>query len=94
MNFEKMTVKTREGFERANELASGMGNPELTAEHVLLALIDQDGGVASDLLQESKGFAAGSRKRFRSCPRRAGPRSTFPRIFGSSWTTLSGQRSR
>jgi ATP-dependent Clp protease ATP-binding subunit ClpB len=45
-----MTVKTREGLERAHEIARGMGNPELTPEHVFLALLDQEDGTVGALL--------------------------------------------
>ncbi len=50
MNIERLTVKTREAVQRAQEIAQGMGHPELRPEHVALALIDQDGGTVSSIL--------------------------------------------
>ncbi|MHC4597722.1 MAG: ATP-dependent chaperone ClpB [Planctomycetota bacterium] len=50
MNFERFTVKTREALERAQEIARGLGNPELGPEHLALALLDQEGSIVADLL--------------------------------------------
>ena len=38
MNFNKLTVKAQEAVAEAQNLARGAGNPELTPEHLLLAL--------------------------------------------------------
>ena len=48
-----MTTKSQEAFREAVDLASRRGNPELQPEHLLLAMIDQDGGVARPLLQKA-----------------------------------------
>jgi ATP-dependent Clp protease ATP-binding subunit ClpB len=47
-----MTTKSQEAFREAVDAASRRGNPELQPEHLLLAMIDQDGGVARPLLQK------------------------------------------
>ncbi len=49
---EKMTVKTQEALAAANELASSHANGAIEAEHLLLALIDQEGGLVPALLQK------------------------------------------
>jgi ATP-dependent Clp protease ATP-binding subunit ClpB len=53
MRPERMTTKSREAFQSALERASRFGNPELQPEHLLAAMLDQDGGVAAPLLQKA-----------------------------------------
>jgi ATP-dependent Clp protease ATP-binding subunit ClpB len=48
-----MTTKSQEAFRDAVDLASRRGNPELMPEHLLLALLSQEGGVAGPLLQKA-----------------------------------------
>ena len=42
MDFNKLTIKSQEAIAAAQEAARRRGNPELTAEHLLLALLDQE----------------------------------------------------
>src|SRR2546426_215948 len=42
MDFNKLTLKSQEAVAAAQELARGMGNPELYPEHLLLGLLDQE----------------------------------------------------
>jgi ATP-dependent Clp protease ATP-binding subunit ClpB len=53
MRPDRMTTKSREAFQDAIERASRLGNPELYPEHLLAAMLDQEGGVASPLLQKA-----------------------------------------
>jgi ATP-dependent Clp protease ATP-binding subunit ClpB len=53
MRPERMTTKSREAFQDAIDRASRFGNPELQPEHLLAAMIDQEGGVAAPLLQKA-----------------------------------------
>jgi ATP-dependent Clp protease ATP-binding subunit ClpB len=48
-----MTTKSREAFQDAAGRASRFGNPELQPEHLLQAMLDQEGGVAAPLLQKA-----------------------------------------
>ncbi len=50
MNFNKLTVKAQEAVAEAQNLARGAGNPEVTAEHLLIALLRQDGGIVVPVL--------------------------------------------
>ena len=50
MNQNKLTVKAQEAIGEAQSLASAAGNPEITAEHLLLALIRQDEGIVQPIL--------------------------------------------
>jgi len=52
MNFNKLTVKAQEALVEAQNLARGAGNPELTPEHLLLALVRQEGGIVSPILNK------------------------------------------
>ena len=52
MNFNKLTVKAQEAVVDAQNLARGAGNPELTPEHLLLALVRQEGGIVGPILNK------------------------------------------
>ena len=51
MNYDQLTVKSREAIGEAQQLAAKMNQPELTGLHLLSAMIDQQGGITSALLQ-------------------------------------------
>jgi ATP-dependent Clp protease ATP-binding subunit ClpB len=48
-----MTTKAQEAVRTAVDLASRRGNPELYPEHLVQAIVDQDGGVGGPLLQKA-----------------------------------------
>ena len=52
MRLDKLTIKTREALVTAQELAARTGQPELQPEHILLALLSQDGGSTAPLLKK------------------------------------------
>jgi ATP-dependent Clp protease ATP-binding subunit ClpB len=52
MNFNKLTVKAQEAIAEAQNLARGAGNPELAPEHLLLALLRQEGGIVGPILNK------------------------------------------
>ncbi|MGZ8851078.1 MAG: ATP-dependent chaperone ClpB, partial [Thermoanaerobaculia bacterium] len=53
MNFNKLTVKAQEAVAEAQNLARGAGNPEVTPEHLLLALLREEGhGIAASILNK------------------------------------------
>jgi ATP-dependent Clp protease ATP-binding subunit ClpB len=53
MRTDKLTIKAQEALADARDLAAGKGHPEVTAEHVLATLLDQEGGVVSRLVQRA-----------------------------------------
>ncbi len=53
MRPERMTTKSQEALRDAIEQAARFGNPDVTPEHILGAMLDQDGGVAAPLLQKA-----------------------------------------
>jgi ATP-dependent Clp protease ATP-binding subunit ClpB len=48
-----MTTKAQEAVRAAVDIASRRGNPELYPEHLLHALVDQDGGISGPLLTKA-----------------------------------------
>ncbi len=42
MDFTKLTLKSQEAVAAAQELARRAGNPELTPDHLIVALLDQE----------------------------------------------------
>jgi len=53
MDFQKLTIKAQEAFASAQGDAITRGNPELTPDHLLLALIDQQDSVAARVLEKA-----------------------------------------
>jgi ATP-dependent Clp protease ATP-binding subunit ClpB len=53
MDFQKLTIKAQEAFASAQGDALTRGNPELTPDHLLVALLDQEGGVAPRILEKA-----------------------------------------
>jgi ATP-dependent Clp protease ATP-binding subunit ClpB len=53
INFNKMTIKAQEAVQAALELAEQNNNQQLMPEHLLLALIDQEEGMTTPLLQKA-----------------------------------------
>src|ERR1700694_3857355 len=52
MNFNKLTVKAQEAVVEAQNLDRDAGNPEVTPEHLLVALLRQEGGIVSPILNK------------------------------------------
>jgi ATP-dependent Clp protease ATP-binding subunit ClpB len=51
IRWDKLTVKAQEAVQRANDLASEHGNPELQPVHILAALLDDHEGIVGPLLE-------------------------------------------
>ena len=52
IRWDKFTVKAQESVQRANELASEHGNPELLPVHLLAALVEDREGIVSPVLEK------------------------------------------
>src|SRR3954468_17162454 len=50
--FEKLTVKAQEAVQRAQELASEAGNPQMEPVHLLAALLDESEGIVRPVLEK------------------------------------------
>jgi ATP-dependent Clp protease ATP-binding subunit ClpB len=83
MRPERMTTKSREAFQDAVDRAGRFGNPELQPEHLLAAMLDQDGGVAAPLFQKAGGDVAALRESV------AKKIQGFPKVSGGAEPGLS-----
>ena len=52
IRWDKFTVKAQEAVQRANELASEHGNPEMAPLHLLAALIEDKEGIVTPVLEK------------------------------------------
>ncbi|MBW1870977.1 MAG: AAA family ATPase [Deltaproteobacteria bacterium] len=52
MRMDKFTVKSQEALTQAQRLGQSMRHQELTPEHLLVALIEQEGGIVVPILQK------------------------------------------
>jgi len=52
IRWDKFTVKAQEAVQRANELASEHGNPELAPAHLLAALVEDHEGIVAPVLEK------------------------------------------
>src|SRR5882724_9720334 len=52
IRWDKFTVKAQEAVQRANELASEHGNPELLPVHLLAALVEDKEGIVAPVLEK------------------------------------------
>jgi ATP-dependent Clp protease ATP-binding subunit ClpB len=73
MDFSKLTIKAQEAFTSAQGDAISRGNPELTPDHLLSALLDQESGVAGRILEKAGAnpgeVRAATEQRLASLPR-------------------------
>ncbi|MGO9302826.1 MAG: ATP-dependent chaperone ClpB [Candidatus Korobacteraceae bacterium] len=51
IRWDKLTVKAQEAMQRANDLASEHGNPEVQPVHILTALVEDHEGIVAPLLE-------------------------------------------
>jgi ATP-dependent Clp protease ATP-binding subunit ClpB len=52
IRWDKFTVKAQEAIQRANELASEHGNPEMAPSHLLAALVEDKEGIVAPVLEK------------------------------------------
>ena len=53
MNFQKYTQKSLEALKNAQTLMASKGNSQMTEEHLMLALLEQNEGIAFDLVKRA-----------------------------------------
>src|SRR5262245_16906499 len=54
MEFNRFTEKLQEGFRSAQALATKRGHQQVDVEHLLVALLSQDGGLMQSLLTKAE----------------------------------------
>ncbi len=52
MQADKFTIKSQEAIQAAQQLAHERGNPEITPEHLLMVLLEQEGSIVVPVLQK------------------------------------------
>jgi ATP-dependent Clp protease ATP-binding subunit ClpB len=80
-----MTIKSQEALRAAVDLASRRGNPELLPEHLLLATLRQDGGIAGPLVQKAGASPEALAKAFED------RLESFPKVTGGAEPSLSSR---
>jgi ATP-dependent Clp protease ATP-binding subunit ClpB len=83
MRPDRMTTKSREAFQDAIDRAARLGNPELYPEHLLMTMLDQEGGVAAPLIQKAGADVSALRDAV------AHKVEGFPRVTGGAEPGLS-----
>ena len=83
MRPDRMTTKSQEAFRAAADIASRRGNPEMLPEHLIGAMLAQDGGIALPLFQKAGGDPEGLQRRVDAHIEK------LPRVSGGSEPTLS-----
>ncbi|MEA2478404.1 MAG: ATP-dependent Clp protease ATP-binding subunit ClpB, partial [Thermoleophilaceae bacterium] len=63
MRPDRFTHKTQEALAAAQRLAATRGNPQVTAHHVLVSLLEQEGGIVAPVLRGAGADAEGVRRR-------------------------------
>ncbi len=73
IRWDKFTVKAQEAVQRANELASEHGNPELLPMHLLAALLEDKEGIVPPVLEKigigPQAVLSESTARSKNCPK-------------------------
>jgi ATP-dependent Clp protease ATP-binding subunit ClpB len=78
MRQDRLTNKSREAIQEAIDQASRKGNPEVYPEHLLVAMLDQEGGVATPLIQKAGADPVALRQRLDK------ELETYPRASGGT----------
>jgi ATP-dependent Clp protease ATP-binding subunit ClpB len=63
MRPDRFTIKTQEALTAAQRIAIARGNPQVTAHHVLAALLEQEGGIVAPILRKANADLEGVRRR-------------------------------
>jgi ATP-dependent Clp protease ATP-binding subunit ClpB len=88
MDFNRFTEKLQEGLRSAQSLASRQGQQQLEVEHVLVALLEQEGGLAPSILAKAGLKLETVHRQFSQqldkLPRVSGPAAGVDQVFISS----------
>src|SRR5919107_140394 len=63
MRPDRFTIKTQEALTAAQRIALARGNPQVTPQHLLVALLEQEGGIVAPILRKANADAEGVRRR-------------------------------
>jgi ATP-dependent Clp protease ATP-binding subunit ClpB len=85
MNIQKYTEKAQEAIVGAQTLADREGHPEITPEHLLLTLIEQQGGIVPEILRKLNADPSAVAAEIRA------ELGKTPAVHGGSQPTLSAR---
>src|SRR4051812_47243869 len=88
MNIQKYTQKAQEAVAESQQLADREGHPEITPEHVLLSLVEQEAGIVPSILTKLNVQPAAVANEVRA------ELGKNPRAHGGSQPTLSARLRR
>ena len=83
MKIEQFTDKAREALSEANELAKQYNHSQIEVEHLLAALLAQEGGVVQQIIQKAGGNLAAAQRVVNAELER------MPRVYGGSEPGIS-----
>src|SRR5215471_3935362 len=83
MKIEQFTDKAREAISEANELAKQYNHSQIEAEHLLAALLAQEGGVVQQIIQKVGGNLATAQRMVNA------DLEHLPRVYGGSEPGIS-----
>src|SRR3954451_21346455 len=63
MHADRFTIKSQEAFAAAQRIAQARRNPQVTPHHLLIALLEQDGGIVVPVLERAGADAESVRRR-------------------------------
>jgi ATP-dependent Clp protease ATP-binding subunit ClpB len=85
MKIEQFTEKARQAVSEANELAKQYNNSQIEVEHLLAALLSQEGGVVQQVIQKAGGDLAMTQRKVTEDIER------LPRAYGGSEPSISSR---
>jgi ATP-dependent Clp protease ATP-binding subunit ClpB len=85
MRMDRLTQKSQEALRDAVDRASRRGNPEVLPEHVLVAALSQEGGIAGPLVQKAGAQTAELTKAFEDRV------ESLPKVTGGAEPSLSSR---
>ena len=85
MRLDKLTVKSQEGLQKAQETARSHNHQELKPEHLLLALVEQEGGTVPTILRGLEVDLSRLSRDLQEALKR------LPRVHGGSGDIYAGQ---
>src|SRR5260370_42581142 len=88
MKIEQFTDKAREALSEANELAKQYNHSQIEVEHLLAALLVQEGGGVQQIIQKAGGNLAAAQRMVNAELER------MPRVYGGSEPGISPRRGR
>jgi ATP-dependent Clp protease ATP-binding subunit ClpB len=85
MDANRLTEKGQDAIRQAQDLAQRRGHPQIDAEHVAVALLGQDGGVAARVVEKAGGNLATLMQRLQQAldrlPRVSGPGAPAGQVY-------------